>query len=186
MEKIAESEKVWKNGVAEGEILYYWQSDTYRPLDYWNEEVIKKYAKEHDVILVIDLTVGWGGYSQLYEHCKGFIMNDFPFSENHAPNPNIIPHIKDKPIAVIDYAMGLHRKELKRVPYEEREKLFEEFPDNLKYAVNKIEGKKYAVMVDDKSLSIDEVIYSKERALLKEGQKIRLECKNGKCEVYEI
>ncbi len=185
MEKIAESDMVWKDGVAEGEIIHYWQFDNYRPSDRRFKDIldIKKYAKENPVILVVDLMIGSGGYSPLCDSCEGIIMNDFPVSGSHKPNPNIKPQIKDKPIAVIDYALGLHRKELERVPYENRKELWEKYPTNLHRPTDIIDGKKYSVMIEDGN---EEIFYDSDRVLLKEGQKVRLECKDGKAVVYGI
>ncbi|MCK4730234.1 MAG: hypothetical protein KAT28_02845 [Candidatus Aenigmarchaeota archaeon] len=185
MEKIAESDRVWKNGVAEGEIIRYWQSNKSEHSDgrFKTKSDIEKYAKDNPVILVVDLMIGSGTYNQLCDSCEGFIMNDFPGSSIDYPNPNIIPNVRDKPIAVMEYALGLHRKELERVPYENRKELWEKYPTNLNCPTDMIGGKQYSVMVEDGN---EEIFYDSDRASLKEGQKVRLECKDGKAVVYEI
>ncbi len=195
MEKIAESDRVWRDGVAEGEIIHYWQSNNsgYSDGRFKTNSDIKEYAKDHPVILVVDLMIGAGTYDPLKELCEGFIMNDFPVSGSHKPNPNIKfqirydsgrePKVKDQPIGIIDYALGLHRKELERVPYEDRKELWEKYPTNLNCPTDIIGGKQYSVMIEDGN---NEIFYDSNRALLKERQKVRLECKAGKTVVYGI
>ena len=179
---LCESKNTRGAGVAYGEIIHHYKNEDYAPADrrFKNLSEIREYAKENPVILVIDSMIGYDS-DKLYNFCKGFIINDFSFSEKHYPR-SISNYVKDKPVAVIDSALGLCRKELGRVPRDGRKTLFEKFPDDQNYHVEIVGGKKYSVMYDAENT----ICYDPSKVLLPDGANVRLECKDGTATVCEL